>query len=421
MLNYKLLLIFLCVSTACLGMNKPLILSKSERAYKKKSKLTVQYGELFLKSVVNDIEKSLSNNVGRGEFASLEEELRDKGELASHALCYAVKNKKYNCIEFLLDRDANPNMLLDKGNSFLHLVRDGECTQLLINRRANVNHKNDEGRTPFFSAIVESHCDIGSILLKAGACIDEVDLNNDTPLHYAVVNLSPQVIKFLLYSEADPNKPNKHGVTSYQMALACGGVALSAFEQCRKVFTAINTPVGNFTVMKLLAQDGCLLKKILKINPFNNRCLRDLVIAEQLLQQCDDEVFSELGSDNSSCDADLVKLAQLIKQREQNQKDFLEALRNNEFKKAKDYVQANPYILYVHEGQTDEMSILFAKKFLAIASYDPDYCHIKELLKENFDFNIRDNNGTLLLSELTIVDNIKYEDFVKWSRNARVV
>src|SRR5438445_3813030 len=98
MLNYKLLLIFLCVSAACLGMNHSLV--PSGRAYKKKTKSTVQYSELFLKALVSDIEKSLSNKPGHGQFAFLEEELRDKRDLASHLLCCTVKNKKYNCIEF---------------------------------------------------------------------------------------------------------------------------------------------------------------------------------------------------------------------------------------------------------------------------------------------------------------------------------
>lgn len=407
MLNYKLLLIFLCVSTACLGMNNSLVLSKSERAYKKKSKSKPVYAEW--------ISESLLIRMDNGQFISVESELFCHPQLVSHVLSYAVKNKKYNHIEFLLDRDANPNMLVDKGNSFLHLVREGACTQLLIQRGANINHKNDEGLTPFFSAIAESRCDIASILCKAGASVDEVDKNDDTSLHYAIANLGPNVIKFLLYCQADTKKPNKQGVNPREMALNCGGDVLKAFQQWDKIFTAITTSVGgNFTVMNLLAQDGCLLKKILKFNS-SNRCSPNIVIVEQLLQQCDDEVFSELGSDNSSYDADLVKLALLIKQRPQNQKDFLEALRNNEFKKAKDYVQANPYILYVYEGQTDEMSILFIQKFLAVSCLHSDYCYIKELLNEGFDFSVRDAHGHSVFF-LGGIESKKYDDLSKYLR-----
>lgn len=347
------------------------------------------------------------------------------------ALLHVIDTSKHSdYIEMLLVHKVNPNVLIDGDDCLLHRVKGQRSAQLLVDHGANVHHKNKKGATPLFTVIQDSlleeiRFDIASILLKAGADVNAIDAKKNSPLDYAVMNVDPKAIKFLLYCEADPNRFNGKLRTAYQMALKKGGIVLQAFEECKKIFSVINAMVENnknYTIMSLLMDDGRQLKNILQCD-YSGHCSADIVIAEKLLQQCDNDVWDELGISYSSCSKELIVLAKLIAERSRHRDSFLRELRDANFLFARRLLEANPYLLYTYynEYSSDEVSNVLADKFLSIFTYSPDYQHLRYLFCECFDVDRCDEQKKTLLYQLLMDGSLKSVDLLRVGFNVNVV
>ncbi|OQS03113.1 serine/threonine-protein kinase TNNI3K-like [Thraustotheca clavata] len=89
---------------------------------------------------------------------------------------------------------------------------------MLIASRADVNFKNECGRTPLHFAAQKGHVSLVKILIDAGAAIDATDENKSTPLHFAVFYCSPDVVSLLIQARADVCKTDKAGKTPIDIA-----------------------------------------------------------------------------------------------------------------------------------------------------------------------------------------------------------
>jgi len=345
------------------------------------------------------------------------------------ALRSAVVLARYSSVKLLFERGASLNAQGNNGDAPLHITANGSMAQLLVNRGADINQKNDAGETPFFTAIKNSRLEVAHVYFKAGANVNENDNNKDTPLHYAVNNLGSEEVKFLLYHGADANQPNKQWLTAYDIVQEWNindqaerkrkEDIVGAFQVFKAVFDEIAYPSvddTHFTVMSLLASKGQKLKEILMLDAAGY-CSRDIIFAEKVLNTCDGTIWLELTSKLSSYSKEVLQLARLIGQRSFFRQQLLQFLQNNNFFVAKGLVQANPYILYTYQGEHefDEVSVLFADKFLDISADSPNYRRVKELLLEGFNLDACDDEGKSLLCHLIMDknDTKKYKDLLK--------
>jgi uncharacterized protein len=101
----------------------------------------------------------------------------------------------------------------------------------LIDLGANVNHADDEGRTPLIytarapfgkggypQSTIPARNEIAKSLLEHGAEVNHAQKHGDTALHWAVSDRNPELIRMLLAAGADLNAKTSQGYTPMDIA-----------------------------------------------------------------------------------------------------------------------------------------------------------------------------------------------------------
>ena len=135
-------------------------------------------------------------------------------------------------IRSFLERDAAVDVVDYNHSTLLHKASyDGNviAAQLLLERGANVNARNEEGDTPLHRALVQlvDGCeayffDTIQVLLEHGADVDAFDSNHSTPLHVASEFGCAKATRLLLEHGANVHLMNNNGDTPSQVASAGG-------------------------------------------------------------------------------------------------------------------------------------------------------------------------------------------------------
>ena len=89
-----------------------------------------------------------------------------------------------NCIEFLLSKGAEPNLLNDDGDTLLHIMcnhTNFESVELLLKAGADVNAVGGDGWRPLHYAALWGHIDIIALLIRYGANLNATTVNGETP------------------------------------------------------------------------------------------------------------------------------------------------------------------------------------------------------------------------------------------------
>ena len=159
-------------------------------------------------------------------------------------------------VEALLQKGANPNMMIEDGNTpliFASLSGNIKICKLLVNKGADVNLKPPTGKTALIAATKGSHLDVVSFLLENGAQIDLQDElgrsafmyavsvgdsamcskffesktninlkeeNGFDALMIAVMNQQKSIVKWLIKNGANPNTVDKDLVSPIMVAVA---------------------------------------------------------------------------------------------------------------------------------------------------------------------------------------------------------
>lgn len=122
------------------------------------------------------------------------------------------------------------------GTSVLHeAIQSGsvEVARLLVERgRANVNAKNDKGRTPLHRAVWRADVALSKYLLDIGAQVDALDENDRTPLHWAAFfgATHGELIALLLRHGSDLTVRDKLKLTAVQIS------RVKKFDNAVKIF-----------------------------------------------------------------------------------------------------------------------------------------------------------------------------------------
>jgi uncharacterized protein len=103
-------------------------------------------------------------------------------------------------------------------NQIIEICRD------LIEHGADINAKNDNGRTALFTAIYQNNTELAIMLIDNGAeCeIDNSIMSNFTLLHYAVFQGNYVLAKALLQKNCNPNALSSSGESPIYVAVTKG-------------------------------------------------------------------------------------------------------------------------------------------------------------------------------------------------------
>ncbi len=97
-------------------------------------------------------------------------------------------------------------------NNYLYM------TQVLIEKGADVNIKNNQGNIPLIIAVTAADNAMVETLIKAKSQVNTPNKNGDTALIWATKLKNTDMVRMLLTAGADPNKRNNDGVSPYMIA-----------------------------------------------------------------------------------------------------------------------------------------------------------------------------------------------------------
>jgi len=174
----------------------------------------------------------------------------DYGENLGTPLMHSVNDLSRHCFadstKFLLEKGVNPNKLssdtINSGKSILMQSISSEnpqqCMILLLEYKANINYRDNHGRTALYQAVLIGNPEIVKILLQYGANKDDkyylleseipmiiekplsktVLTSGGTMLMFAVSEGYISVVKELLENGANPIIETKNGLTALSIA-----------------------------------------------------------------------------------------------------------------------------------------------------------------------------------------------------------
>jgi uncharacterized protein len=138
---------------------------------------------------------------------------------------YILRGEMENLKEILRSGEIDINQKNEFGDTPLtQACEEGnkEMVELILSiKHLDINLAGMDEYTPLHCAVQKSFVQIVDLLLEHGAKVDVVDNDGNTPLVEAVMSnkdlRNADIIKSLLKYGADPNTPNKHGITLYKL------------------------------------------------------------------------------------------------------------------------------------------------------------------------------------------------------------
>jgi hypothetical protein len=91
---------------------------------------------------------------------------------------------------------------------------DADAVKAKIKEGANVNDKDEHGRTPLHKAAAKGDKEIVETLIEYGANVNAIDNQKETPLHEAAWSGNAIIVKTLVANKADVKAKNVNGKTA---------------------------------------------------------------------------------------------------------------------------------------------------------------------------------------------------------------
>ncbi|XP_047475385.1 transient receptor potential channel pyrexia-like [Penaeus chinensis] len=181
--------------------------------------------------------KSLEPAVRRGNISQVSSILDDNPNLAAapgpHSLLHSAVDSEGNCTSLLrklLDAGVPPNTQSLATIGALHLAAKKSCfncMKQLLDAGADVNLKDIQDRTPLFYAVNNNRDGSGQciqLLLEKGSSVNDVCEGRITPLHVAAEVGNVTAAQLLLKAGASHDARDKDGCTPLHLATTSGMV-----------------------------------------------------------------------------------------------------------------------------------------------------------------------------------------------------
>lgn len=132
-----------------------------------------------------------------------------------------------------------------KGSTALHYVKGAAMARLLIDRGADIESPDMNGRAPLASFVMQGNAELVDVLIKAGANLEANDTHRHmTALHMAARYCETDIGIALLEAGADPLAETVDGITCLECAES---------EKDEKLVHAMNLVIANGQVRHLKA------------------------------------------------------------------------------------------------------------------------------------------------------------------------
>jgi cytohesin len=173
----------------------------------------------------------------------------------------------YDKVKLLLDRGGNPNIQLDRNNTTPLHDANFEISELLIERGADVNAKDNLGWTPLHVASKYDYKKT-KLLLDSLAYVNAKANDGETPLYRACEATNTECVKLLLEEGADPMAKTNDGNTP--LLISC---RKESYECAKLLVDAGADLMERYNGNKTLLHEGAgaeliefLIKKGLNVN-----------------------------------------------------------------------------------------------------------------------------------------------------------
>jgi ankyrin repeat protein len=183
----------------------------------------------------------------------------DKLELHGTALHLAVAKGHAAIASALIDAGADLKAKGDPVDShplYLAALADQpEMVTLLLQRGADLEARDAEGRTPLMVAVGFGKGGVAALLVAAGADIRAVDNLEKAPIHFAAGSGAADVVSLLLARGIDVNEQNRFsGMTPLHYAAFSGGLPIISLLLSRGANLDLRDRTGS-TPYDLATQD----------------------------------------------------------------------------------------------------------------------------------------------------------------------
>jgi ankyrin repeat protein len=151
------------------------------------------------------------------------------GDLGAAMLGQAARSRKTDSVQFLLDSGAGVNSR-SRGQGWTPLLSAAnagsiENAKLLLNKGADANARDDNGRSALWYAAVSENTGLIKLLVEHGADVNVRDNEGRTALMHAADLCWTWDMRALLEAGADPTVQDKQGKTALQPQLVSVGDA----------------------------------------------------------------------------------------------------------------------------------------------------------------------------------------------------
>ena len=147
------------------------------------------------------IDDKLARTASQGKIKEVKKHLAAGANVdARRALHEATDRGHKEVVELLIATSADVNAKNQWGRTPLHqaVVRGHkEIVELLLANGADVNAKNDRGWTPLHLAVSGGHKEIAELLVANAADVNAKDDDNDTPLDWGILNDETEIANLL--------------------------------------------------------------------------------------------------------------------------------------------------------------------------------------------------------------------------------
>jgi len=180
------------------------------------------------------------------------------------ALSVASNNGRFDAVQFLLDRGADPTPL--QWTELLHTVALGSVEEVrtLLEQGASLQDRDWWERTPWLLSLQTGDLHKVELLLTAGADRNDVGRCGKTPLQFAIEMNQPALLRWLIAEGFDVNCSDDFGHTPLRTAAEygyadCVAVLLNAGAKPKEADAIGQLPIqeaANLSVARLLIAAG---------------------------------------------------------------------------------------------------------------------------------------------------------------------